>query len=168
MTITIRPYRPTDHGACRALWGELTERHRELYDDPAIGGADPGAAFEEYLTRLDLSGMWVADDSERGVVGFVGLVLRGRSGEVEPVAVAATHRGDGVDTALLGRVSDEARKRGLASLTVTPVSRDADAIRGLHGAGYTALSNITLTLDLKPRGHQWRDGVDVHGLRFKY
>ncbi len=168
MTVVIRSYRPTDHGACRALWAELTARHRELYEDPAIGGADPGAGFEEYLTRLDLSGMWVADEPEAGVVGFVGLVLHGQSGEVEPVVVTADRRGDGIGTTLLARVADEARKRGLRSLTVTPVSRNADAIRCLHSAGYTALSNVTLTMDLRPRGHEWRDGVDVHGLRFRY
>src|SRR5688572_12971444 len=83
--VTIRPYRPLDHNACRRLWGELVEHTGELYGRVAPrrssgkgndneADQDPGAGFEEYLTRLDLSGMWVADGVEDGVVGFVGLI----------------------------------------------------------------------------------------------
>src|SRR6266508_685306 len=98
VAVTIRSYRPTDHPTCRALWAELTQQQRRLYNDPSIGGEDPGAAFEEYLTRLDLSGMWVADHAEDGVVGFVGLILAERSGEgeVEPVVVSEAHRHRGI------------------------------------------------------------------------
>jgi GNAT superfamily N-acetyltransferase len=164
----VRPYRPTDHGACRRLWAELTEHHRELYADPSLGGADPGAAFEEYLTRIDLSGVWVADHAEEGVVGLVGLLLKGRSGEVEPVVVGAAHRGEGIGKALLTHVADQARKRGLKYLTVTPVSRNVSAIQCLHAAGYEVLSGVELTLDLGRRNHQWQDGLELHDLRFSY
>jgi GNAT superfamily N-acetyltransferase len=164
----VRPYRPTDHSACRRLWAELTEHHRELYDDPSLGGSDPGAAFEEYLTRIDLSGVWVAEHVEDGVVGFVGLLLKGRAGEVEPVVVAAAHRGKGIGKALLAHVADQARRRGLRYLTVTPVSRNVSAIQCLHAAGYEVLSGVELTLDLARRNHQWRDGLELHDLRFSY
>jgi hypothetical protein len=146
MAVTIRSYRPGDHSAGRRLWVELTERHRTLYDDPGFGGADPGAAFEDYLTRLDLSGMWVADHSEDGVVGLVGLIMKGRA---------------------LGHVADEARRRGLAYLTVAPESRNVDAIRSLHAAGYDVLSALQLTLDLGRRDHAWRQDIDIHELRFR-
>jgi GNAT superfamily N-acetyltransferase len=164
----VRPYRPTDHSACRRLWEELTEHHRELYDDPDLGGADPGAAFDEYLTRLDVSGVWVADDPEDGVVGLVGLVLTGRAGEVEPVVVSGSRRGQGIGRALLEHVAAEARRRGLKYLTVTPVSRNVSAIQCLHAAGYEVLSGIELTLDLSRRNHEWRDGLELHDLRFSY
>jgi GNAT superfamily N-acetyltransferase len=164
----VRPYRPTDHGACRQLWAELTEHHRELYDDPTLGGADPGAAFEEYLTRIDLSGVWVADHAEDGVVGLVGLLLKGRAGEVEPVVVGAAHRGEGIGKTLLTHVADQARRRGLKYLTITPVSRNLSAIQCLHAAGYDVLSGVELTLDLARRNHQWRDGLELHDLRFSY
>ncbi|GAB7041276.1 MULTISPECIES: GNAT family N-acetyltransferase [Catenuloplanes] len=156
-----------DHGAGRQLWGELTKRHRELYDDPGYGGADPTAAFEEYLTRLDLSGVWVADHPVDGVIGLVGLIVDGRRGAVEPIVVADGHRGEGVATTMLGFLAEEARRRGLTSLTVSPESRNVEAITCLHAAGFTVLSSVQLTLDLDRRPGVWRDGPQLHSLDFR-
>lgn len=166
-TVTVRPYRPVDHAAGRQLWGELTERHRELYADPAHGGADPTAAFEEYLTRLDLSGVWVADHPPDGVIGLVGLVVDGRRGAVEPIVVADRHRGRGVATTMLGFLAGEARRRGLTSLTVSPETRNVEAIGCLHAAGFTVLSSVELTMDLGRRPRVWRDGPQLHALDFR-
>lgn len=166
---TIRPYRASDHAAGRRLWVELTEEHRELY--PATNGSgagDPGAAFEEYLARIDLSGVWVADDSVDGVIGLAGLILRGRAGQVEPVVITASRRGQGIGRALLAHVALQAGNRGMASLTISPASRNIAAIRCLHAAGYDAMSAIELTLDLTHRRREWRDGVEFQGLRFRY
>jgi len=168
--VTVRPYRPSDHAAGRRLWTELTRQHREMYSDavPHSGYVDEdGASFEEYLARLDLSGMWVAEDAEDGVVGLVGLIMRGRVGEVEPVVVSAPHRGHGTGRRLLEHVADEARRRGLSSLTISPASRNVEAIRCLHAAGYDVLSSVELTLDLGGRGRQWRGGLELHELRFR-
>jgi GNAT superfamily N-acetyltransferase len=169
-SVTVRPYRPSDHGAGRRLWGELTRQHQRLYGGATGrdgGGDDTGAAFEEYLTRLDLSGVWVAEHPDDGVVGLVGLIMRGRVGEVEPVVVSAPHRGRGIGRRLLEHVADEARRRGLSSLTISPASRNVEAIRCLHAAGYDVLSSVELTLDLGERGRQWRDGLELHELRFR-
>jgi GNAT superfamily N-acetyltransferase len=168
-TVTIRSYRPTDHRDCRHLWAELTQGRQSRYSDDALPeGADHGAAFEEYLTRLDLSGMWVAEDAGTGVVGLIGLILSGRGGEVEPVIVTASRRGEGIGRALLGRVAEEAGRRGLKRLTISPDSRNVDAIRCLHAAGYDALASVTLAIDLDASRGSWRDGVDLHDLRFQY
>jgi GNAT superfamily N-acetyltransferase len=166
--VRIRPYRPSDHSAGRGLWVELTEEQRELYDDATIGGADPGAAFEEYLTRLDLSGVWVADDGEGGVVGLVGLVLNGRAGEVEPVVVTRSRRGQGIGKTLLSHVAEEARKRGMTYLTITPSSRNEAAIRCFHAAGYDVMSAVELSLDLGRSTRGWQDGPSLQGLKFRF
>jgi GNAT superfamily N-acetyltransferase len=166
--VRIRPYRPSDHSAGRDLWVELTEEQRELYDDATIGGADPGAAFEEYLTRLDLSGVWVADDGEGGVVGLVGLVLNGRAGEVEPVVVTRSRRGQGIGKTLLSHVAEEARKRGMTYLTITPSSRNEAAIRCFHAAGYDVMSAVELSLDLGRSTRGWQDGPSLQGLKFRF
>ncbi len=165
----IRSYRPADHSAARALWVEFVEQHRELYGTPQTAG-DPGAAFEEYLTRLDLSGLWVAEDPSDGVVGLIGLIMRGRVGEVEPIVVSAAHRGSGIGRALLDHVAEQARKRSLARLTITPESRNVSALRSLHAAGYDVLSAVELSLDLRDGsggGRSVGDDIELMGLRFR-
>ncbi|GII22162.1 hypothetical protein Pme01_17590 [Planosporangium mesophilum] len=184
--MVIRGYRPTDHSACRRLWAELTSEHRRLYPDaPPVPAATPaavgefgtatspadaasGAGFEEYLTRLDLSGMWVAQHGDDGVVGFVGLILQGRAGSVDPVVVTAQRRGQGVGRALLGYVAEQARRRGMRELTISPALRNLEAIRCLYHAGFDAAATVTLALDLTGRNGQWRDGLDLHGVQFRY
>jgi len=178
VAVTIRSYRPTDHRECRLLWAELTDEHYGLYTGtrPSESGSDEsGAAFEEYLTRLDLSGMWVADDAGRGVVGMVGLILdsRGglgfRGGQVEPLVVASARRGEGIGQALLQHVGEQARRRGLGQLSISPSARNLDAIRCLHAAGYDALAQVTLAIELTRKEQQvWQDGIDLHSLRFRY
>jgi len=180
--IHIRSYRPMDHRECRALWAELAELDRKVLGDPGIGGSDPGAAFEEYLTRLDLSGMWVAEDPEQGVVGLIGLVLgggaapgtasgaavRGMSGVVEPVIVTDRVRGQGVGRSLLDHVAAQARQRGMRRLSIAPSPRNGTALHTLHEAGYQRLAAVTLTLNLGPADQSDGEDLELHGLTFRY
>jgi len=168
--VSIRAYRPSDHGACRRLWGELTEHRNRLYGLVPPEGRDLGAGFEEYLTQLNLSGMWVADHDEEGVAGFVGLMLDGREGAVDPVVVTEAMRGLGVGRALLAKVADEARRRGLAKLIVSPSVRDLSALRTLHASGFATVDTVTLAFDVAgartgasaPHG----ESLDLYDLRF--
>lgn len=164
----IRPYRPGDHAAGRRLWVELIERHRVLYADSGLGDPEPGAGFEEYLTRLDLSGIWVAEVPRDGVVGLIGLLIDGRrGGRVEPVVVAERWRGQGIGRALLEHVAREARRRSLARLTVTPDARNVEALRCLHAAGYDVLSALQLTVELRDTDTSRREGVEIHGIEYR-
>jgi GNAT superfamily N-acetyltransferase len=163
--VTVRSYRPSDHSAGRRLWAELTHQQQQMY---GASSGDGGAGFEEYLTRLDLSGLWVADHADDGVIGLVGLIMRGRAGEVEPVVVTASHRHKGVGRKLLRHVASEAKKRSMLSLTISPSSRNVDAIRSLHAAGYDVVSSIELTMDLDRHAHEWlEDGLELHELQFR-
>jgi hypothetical protein len=72
--------------AGRRLWAELTEYHRHIYGDPAIGGDDPGSGFDDYLEIPGRLGSWVAV-IDGDVVGRTGLLDHGTSREVEPVVV---------------------------------------------------------------------------------
>jgi GNAT superfamily N-acetyltransferase len=165
--VTVRSYRPSDHSSGRRLWAELTRQHTRMYGEDAPGD-DGGAAFEEYLTRLDLGGLWVAEHADDGVIGLVGLIVRGRAGVVEPVVVTATHRHRGVGRTLLRHVAQEAKKRNMVSLTISPVARNVDAIRSLHAAGYDVVSSIELTLDLDRHTREWQtDGLELHELQFR-
>lgn len=163
--VIVRSYRPSDHSAGRRLWSELTNQHNQMYGEPAEDG---GAGFEEYLTRLDLSGLWVADHADDGVIGLVGLIMRGRAGEVEPIVVTVSHRHKGVGRKLLRHVASEAKRRNMTALTISPSSRNVDAIRSLHAAGYDVVSSIELTMDLDRHQHEWQtDGLELHELQFR-
>jgi GNAT superfamily N-acetyltransferase len=165
--VTIRPYRPADHNDCRRLWAELTRHRHGLYGEPTRE-TDAGAGFEEYLTQLNLSGLWVAE-AGRGVAGFVGLMLDGRAGEVDPVVVADGMRGRGIGRALLAKVVDEARRRGLRRLTVSPSVRDLAALRSLHAAGFGTVASVTLAYNLGAAPGAPRDSdstLDLRHLQF--
>jgi N-acetylglutamate synthase-like GNAT family acetyltransferase len=112
--------------------------------------------------------MWVAESTEHGIVGFVGLILDGRLGEVDPVVVTHHQRGRGIGRALLTRVADEARRRGLSQLTISPAARDQAALRSLHAAGFGAVSSVTLSYAFtRPGQTSERDEpLDLYDLRF--
>ena len=166
--VVVRDYAPADYSACRMLWVELTEHHRRIYEDPSIGGGDPGSAFEDYLALPQRVASWVADLDGR-VVGLSGLFDRGAGGEVEPVVVTERFRGGGVGRLLLERVVTEAVARGYESLAIRPVARNVSAIRWFYDAGFQTLGgHVDLTMDLASRRHRWRAGTRLHGLDFRY
>jgi N-acetylglutamate synthase-like GNAT family acetyltransferase len=110
----------------------------------------------------------VADHADDGVIGLVGLIMRGRAGEVEPIVVTTSHRHKGVGRRLLRHVAAEAKKRSMTALTISPSSRNVEAIRSLHAAGYDVVSSIQLTLDLDRTPHEYqKDGLELHELQFR-
>lgn len=168
MTETVvRPYGPSDLRVCRGLWAALTEAHRDLYDDPTIGGEDPGLAFDGHLARVGAERVWVAEVAG-SVVGFAGLIVEDDEAEVEPVVVSREYRREGVGGLLVARVVAEARTLGVRYLNVRPVARNADAIRFFHQAGFVNLGHVELFMDMRPAdGREWGDGQTVHGRRFR-
>jgi GNAT superfamily N-acetyltransferase len=166
--VAVRGYAPADRAACRLLWTELTEHHRRIYEDPSIGGDDPGSGFEGYLALPERVASWVAESGGR-VVGLTGLLDRGSSGEVEPVVVTGALRGRGIGRLLIERAAAEAAARGHEYLTIRPVARNVSAIRHFYDAGFRTLGgHVDLTMDLAGRRHRWLDGARLHGLEFRY
>jgi N-acetylglutamate synthase-like GNAT family acetyltransferase len=163
--VVVRRYRPDDLEACRALWRELTQWHRRVYEDETIGGEDPGLHFDAHLEDAGAERIWVAEADGR-VVGFAGLLLSGRRAEIEPVSVAEHYRGRGVGRALVEAVLEEARAQGLGQVRVRPTGRNAEAIRFFHALGFDVLSRLELVFDLTddPR---WRAGERIAGREFR-
>lgn len=163
--MTIRPFVEQDSGPCRALWGELARAHRALYDDASIGGDDPGSGFDAYLGEFAGARRWVA---ERGglVVGFVGLIIRGRQGEIEPVVVSFDARGQGIGRSLVETAVDAARAEGVDQLKASPVARNSHAIEFFHSLGFTALGHVDLLMDIRHAAEYWRPGERIAGSDF--
>ena len=165
---TIRPYQPPDLEACRALWTELTERHREIYGAPSIGGDDPGSYFDEHLARVGPERIWVAERAGQ-VVGLAGLIVEGAEAEVEPVVVASACRSEGIGQALLERVLEEAKELGVRYLNVKPVARNLEAIAFYYDFGFRTLGEIEMFIDLRtPLSDVWKPGPELFGHSFKY
>jgi GNAT superfamily N-acetyltransferase len=144
----IRSYEDGDREACRALWRGLTQFHRDLYDDQSIWhDRDPADFFDEHLERVGANRIWVAEESGV-VVGFAGLIVEGKAGELEPIVVAPHLRRTGLGKALGERVIAAARELGLRRIDVRPVARNDDAIRFFHELGFDTLGQLELLLYL--------------------
>ena len=164
--MTIRPFEEQDASACRALWAELTRSHRALYDDASIGGDDPGSGFDDYLGEFAGARKWVA---ERGstVIGFVGLIIRGKQGEIEPVVVSFDARGQGIGRLLVQTAVDAARAEGVDQLKASPVARNSHAIDFFHSLGFTALGHVDLLMDSRHPANYWQSGERLAGSDFE-
>ena len=164
---TIRPYKPEDLEPCRALWVELTEWHRYIYQSPGIGGLDPGRQFDEHLNRVGPEHIWVAELSGR-VVGLAGLIPSAGEAELEPLVVSEPYRGLGIGRQLAEAVIEAARTRGMPQLKVRPVARNEPAIRFFHKLGFDILGHMELFMDFGPAERQiWKLGERMAGRDFR-
>lgn len=165
--VHIRPYEPGDRDACRDLWRELTQRHRDIYDSPTIGGDEPERFFDEHRERKDLAGLWVAEVEGR-VAGFVGLLREGDEAEVEPIVVRADLRSRGIGRALLDRAESEAKALGATSLNIRPVARNVEAIRLFVEQGFDLVGHVQLFKSLQASSTRWREGISLHGFDLRF
>jgi len=166
--VTIRPYRPADLESCRALWVELVQRHRHLYDDPSIGGKAPGLHFDRHLACVGPERVWVAE-GEGKVLGMAALILDGDEAETDPIVVASTHRSQGIGQALLNRAVEEAKALGARYLHVRPVARNLAAISFYHRSGFRLLGRVELCMELQPSAPgTWKPGPELLGLSFEH
>jgi len=105
--LVIRKYLHKDRESCRSLWRELTEWHRQIYQDPSIGGAHPEEYFDRHLASVGADHLWVAVlDSQ--VVGLTGLIVREEEAEIEPLIVSRPYRLKGMGRRLMEAVITEA------------------------------------------------------------
>ena len=161
----VREFRSTDVEACRALYTQLVEHHREIYADSTIGGDDPGAAFDDYLALPDRVATWVAIDGD-AVVGLTGLLWEGTESTIEPVVVDRRHRRAGIGRTLIETAIDESRRRGATDVNIKPVARNDSAIRAFHELGFRTLGHVQLFISLDRDGTYWRAGPTLHGRAF--
>jgi GNAT superfamily N-acetyltransferase len=163
--ITIRNYHPSDLESCRSLWEELTEWHRRIYEDPNIGGSDPGRFFDEHLSRVGADNLWVAVQ-DGSVVGLTGLMGEGEEAEVEPLVVSEPKRRKGIGGSLLEFVVAEARRRGVSVLSVRPVARNVEVIDFFFKRGFVNVGHVELFMDLSEG--EWKEGLRLFDLDFRY
>ncbi len=165
MQLTIRNYEARDLPECRVLWRELTEWHREIYEDPTIGGESPELKFDQHLLTVGAEQIWVALDESK-VIGLAGLVVKEAEAEVEPMVVAKSYRGLGVGRHLLEVVIQNAQRKNIRLLTVKPVARNVEAIKFFYKQGFGNVGFVELFMDLSKRS--WKGGLEIFGYEFYY
>jgi GNAT superfamily N-acetyltransferase len=165
MSLIIRNYRDDDREQCRSLWRELTEWHREIYQDQTIGGEHPEDYFDKHLAKVGPERLWVAVHDSR-VVGLVGLIVEGNEAEIEPVIVCKAYRGKGVGKQLIETVISETRKIGVRLLNVRPVARNMETIKFLYKQGFKNLGYVELFMDFS--GNVWKQGLEIFGCNFNF
>ena len=176
MNITIRDYETKDYDVCRALWVELTQHHRDIYEDQSIGGDEPGGGFERYLTNPQRHGTWVAELKGQ-VVGLAGLLTHSHpeegntrmGGEVEPVVVFQPYRDKGIGTKLVKHVMEQARKTGVRFLSIRPVARNERAISLYVRLGFSTVGAVELLQDLSSSyERKWKSGIRILDNELRY
>jgi GNAT superfamily N-acetyltransferase len=165
MPLVIRNYWEDDREQCRSLWRELTEWHREIYQDQTIGGEHPEDYFDKHLAKVGSERLWVAADGSK-VVGLVGLIVEGNEAEIEPLIVCKAYRGKGVGKQLIEAIISEARKIGVRLLSVKPVARNTKTIKFLYQQGFKNLGYVELFMDFS--GYVWKQGPEIFGCKFDF
>jgi GNAT superfamily N-acetyltransferase len=165
--VVIREYEQPDLDACRRLYAQLVEHHREIYDDPSIGGADPGSGFDDYLATPERVMTWVAVDGDR-LVGMTGLFWEDEESTIEPVVVDRDHRTRGIGRQLVHTAIEESRRRGASDVNLKPVARNTSAIRAFHELGFRTLGHIQMFMSLDRDDRYWRPGIELHQRSFDH
>lgn len=163
----VREYRSDDLGACRSLYAQLVEHHREIYADPTIGGDDPGGGFDDYLALPVRVVTWVTTDGDT-IVGLTGLLWEGEESTIEPVVVDRRYRRTGIGRRLIQTAIEESRRRGATDVNIKPVARNAAAIQAFHELGFRTLGHVQLFMSLDRDDPYWRAGPELHGRAFDH
>lgn len=162
----IRPYKSSDLPSCRELYLQLVQWHRDIYDDPTIGGPDPCSGLTDQIRDHGEKSLWVAE-IEGNIVGLVGLIVKGDEAEIEPIVVAESHRRQGIGTRLLKHVTEVAREAGIKFLNVKHAARNWQAIQCSHAAGFRAIGFIELFQDLRG-DFKAASGPEILGMSFDW
>lgn len=164
----IREYQPErDLEACRQLYTQLVEHHREIYRDSSIGGANPGAGFDDYLATPERVMTWVATERD-SIIGLTGLFWEDGEATIEPVVVDRRARRTGVGRRLVQTAIDESRRRGASDVNLKPVARNSSAIQAFHDLGFRTIGHVQLFMSLERDDDYWREGPVIHDRSFDY
>ncbi|MFX1598424.1 MAG: GNAT family N-acetyltransferase [Promethearchaeota archaeon] len=166
ISFVVRKYRSGDRESCRDLWRELTEWHREIYQDPTIGGENPEDHFDEHLEEVGPHQIWVAVHNSQ-VIGLVGLIVEEKEGEIEPIIIKRGFRKKGIGRQLIEGIISEVRSRGIRFLKVKPVARNIRAMKFFYERGFKNLGHIEMFMDLSDsKRRPWKVGPEISGCRF--
>ncbi|HAS1006375.1 TPA: GNAT family N-acetyltransferase [Enterobacter cloacae] len=158
LNITVRPTRPGDVTALPAIERAAGERFR---DYPELAWLTEGEVIsaEQHLGYAERGLSWLALANDQPV-GFILTELHASSLFIVELSVHLDWQGKGIGRRLIACVADQARKRGLASLTLTTF-RDVP-----WNAPFYARLGFEMITTLTPELREKREEETAHGLAY--
>lgn len=158
LNITVRPTRPGDVTALPAIERAAGERFR---DYPELAWLTEGEVIsaEQHLDYAERGLSWLALANDQPV-GFILAELHASSLFIVELSVHLDWQGKGIGRRLIACVADQARKRGLASLTLTTF-RDVP-----WNAPFYARLGFEMITTLTPELREKREEETAHGLAY--
>ncbi len=158
LNITVRPTRPGDVTALPAIEHAAGERFRDYPELAWLAEGDVISA-EQHLGYAERGLSWLALANELPV-GFILAETHVSSLFIVELSVHLDWQGKGIGRRLIACVADQARKRGLASLTLTTF-RDVP-----WNAPFYARLGFEMITTLTPELREKREEETAHGLAY--
>ncbi|CZW11773.1 MULTISPECIES: GNAT family N-acetyltransferase [Enterobacter] len=158
LNITVRPTRPGDVTALPAIERAAGERFRDYPELAWLAEGDVISA-EQHLDYAERGLSWLALANELPV-GFILAETHVSSLFIVELSVHLDWQGKGIGRRLIACVADQARKRGLASLTLTTF-RDVP-----WNAPFYARLGFEMITTLTPELREKREEETAHGLAY--
>ncbi|MEY7151931.1 GNAT family N-acetyltransferase [Enterobacter cloacae] len=158
LNITVRPTRPGDVTALPAIERAAGERFRDYPELAWLAEGDVISA-EQHLDYAERGLSWLALANELPV-GFILAETHVSSLFIVELSVHLDWQGKGIGRRLIACVADQARKRGLASLTLTTF-RDVP-----WNAPFYARLGFEMITTLTPEVREKREEETAHGLAY--
>lgn len=158
LNITVRPTRPGDVTALPAIEHAAGQRFRDYPELAWLAEGDVISA-EQHLDYAERGLSWLALANDQPV-GFILAELHASSLFIVELSVHLDWQGKGIGRRLIACVADQARKRGLASLTLTTF-RDVP-----WNAPFYARLGFEMITTLTPELREKREEETAHGLAY--
>lgn len=158
LNITVRPTRPGDVTALPAIEHAAGQRFRD-YPELAWLAEGEVISAEQHLDYAERGLSWLALANELPV-GFILAETHVLSLFIVELSVHLDWQGKGIGRRLIACVADQARKRGLASLTLTTF-RDVP-----WNAPFYARLGFEMITTLTPELREKREEETAHGLAY--
>ena len=158
LNITVRPTRPGDVTALPAIERAAGERFRD-YPELAWLAEGEVISAEQHLDYAERGLSWLALANDQPV-GFILAELHVSSLFIVELSVHLDWQGKGIGRRLIACVAYQARKRGLASLTLTTF-RDVP-----WNAPFYARLGFEMITTLTPELREKREEEMAHGLAY--
>ena len=158
LNITVRPTRPGDVTALPAIERAAGERFRDYLELAWLAEGEVISA-EQHLDYAERGLSWLALANDQPV-GFILAETHVSSLFIVELSVHLDWQGKGIGRRLIACVADQARKRGLASLTLTTF-RDVP-----WNAPFYARLGFEMITTLTPELREKREEETAHGLAY--